>query len=164
MKLLNTDTPITRLTLKDQLTVDPYKALALLETLLLFFAVMALVLFVAHRVGITDTFKSALLYSGTFGASIGMAFNMYREAALSEWTLAAPVSPLALQNAMLSLKYSERQPGVYGPKKPMFTLLHRCDSERITVTTLNDKTHFTGPANKLKALSAMPLTDTPDTQ
>lgn len=51
---------ITRLKLKDQLA-DPYKVLALLQTILLYFAVMGLVLFVAHLVDLTDTFKIALL-------------------------------------------------------------------------------------------------------
>ena len=89
---------------------------------------------------------------------------MYREVALSEWTIAVPVNPGALKNAIIALKYSERQDGVYYPKRPMFTLFLRCDSERITVTTLDGETHFTGPHNKLKALSSMQLAEAPDTK
>jgi len=55
---------------------------------------------------------------------------------------------------MLALKYSETQEGVYSPKKRMFTPFHRCDSERITLTTLDGRARFAGPHHKLKALSA----------
>ena len=148
------DTAITRLKLKDQLAVDTYKGLALLESTLLCLVTTALTLFVAQSVGITDTFKSNVLYSGTLGACIGATYWMYHDAALSEWSIARHISPTALQNAMLALKYSETQEGVYYPKKRMFTPFHRCDSERITLTTLDGGTRFAGPYFKLKALSA----------
>ncbi|RDS90984.1 hypothetical protein [Pseudomonas fluorescens] len=158
------DTAVTRLKLKDQLAVDPYKALALLESTLLCFVTTALMLFVAHSVGITATFKVNVLYGGTLGACIGATYRMYHDAALSAWCMASPVSPAALQNAMRALKYSETQEGVYCPKKRMFTPFHRCDSERITLTTLDGGTRFTGPYFKLKALSAMQLADAPEAQ
>ncbi|WP_431700387.1 hypothetical protein [Pseudomonas sp. BR20] len=148
------DTAITRLKFKDQLAVDPYKALALLESTLLCFVTTALMLFVAQSVGITDTFKSNVLYGGTLGGCIGAVYRMYHDAALSESSIARHISPTALQNAMLALKYSKTQEGVYYPKKRMFTPFHRCDSERITLTPLDGGTRFTGPYLKLKALSA----------
>lgn len=169
MKPLNThapkhaDTAITRLKLKDQLAVDPYKALALLESILLCFVATALLLFAAQSVGITDTFKSNVLYGGTLGACIGTMYRMYYDAALSEWSIARHISPTALQNAILALKYSETSKGVYYAKKRMFTPFHRCTSERITLTALKDCTRFTGPYHKLKALSAMQLADEPET-
>ena len=159
MNPLNTHADITRLTLKQQLAVDPYKALGLLETLLTFIVVMSVVLFVGYALGITDTFKTNLLCSGTLGASIGMAYSMYREAALAEWRVTGHVSPEALRSAMAAVKYAEAQPGVYYPKKRMFTPFHRCDSERITLTTVNDGVLFKGPHNKLKALAALQLTE-----
>ena len=110
------DTAITRLKLKDQLAVDPYKGLALLESTLLCLVTTALMLFVAQSVGITDTFKSNVLYGGTLGGCIGAMYRMYHDAALSESSIARHISPTALQNAMLALKYSETQEGVYYPK------------------------------------------------
>ncbi len=169
MKPLNThapkhaDTAITRLKLKDQLAADPYKALALLESILLCFVATAILLFAAHIMGITDTFKSNVLYGGTLGACIGRTYSMYRDAALAEWRVASRISPAVLQKAMLALKYSETSEGVYYPKKRMFTPFHRCVSERITLTVLDGDTRFTGPHHKLKALSAMQLADEPET-
>lgn len=159
MNPLNTHADITRLTLKQQLAVDPYKALGLLETLLTFMVMMSVVLFVGYALGITDTFKSNLLCSGTLGASIGMAYSMYREAALAEWHVAGNVSPEVLRSAMAAVKYSETKPDVYYPKKRMFTPFHRCDSERITLTAVDDGVLFKGPHNKLKALAASQLTE-----
>lgn len=148
------DTAIKRFKLKDQLAVDPYKALALLESILLCLVTTTLMLLVAQSLGITDTFKSNVLYSGALGACIGATYMMYHDAALSEWSIARHISPAALQNAMLALKYSQTQAGIYYPKKRMFTPFHRCDSERITLTTRDGCTRFSGPYLKLKALSA----------
>lgn len=111
-------------------------------------------LVVAQSLGITDTFKSNVLYSGALGACIGTTYMMYHDAALSEWSIARHISPAAMQNAMLALEYSETQAGIYYPKKRMFTPFHRCDSERITLTTRDGCTRFSGPYLKLKGLSA----------
>ncbi|WP_095185525.1 hypothetical protein [Pseudomonas sp. Irchel 3H9] len=137
------DTAITRLKLKDQLAVNPYKGLALLESTLLCLVTTALMLFVAQSVGITDTFKGNVLYSGTLGACIGATYWMYHDAALSEWSIARHISPTALQNAMLALKYSETQEGVYYTKKRMFTPIP-------SVRFRADHAHHTGWGHALR--------------
>ncbi len=164
LKQSDNHTAITRLTLKDQFTVDPYKALALPQAIVIYYTLMAGLLWAAHGLGITDTFKNDFLFNWTFGMSVATAYSMYRLAALSEWHIAGAINPDALQNALLTLKYSEREEGVYYPKRPMFTPLYRCDSERITVTIRDGETRLTGPHNKLKALSALPLGDAAGTR
>lgn len=153
------DTNIKRLKLKDQLSVDPYKAFALVENLLNYLVLMTCVLFFAEYFGITDTFKSNLLVGGAIGAPLGFAYILFSDAALAEWRIPGRVNPQALQNAMLALKHTEKQPRVYQPERPLFSLFYRYKSERITLQTVGDNTLVTGPYNQLKKLSAFALAD-----
>jgi hypothetical protein len=79
--------------------------------------------------------------------------------ALSQWTVPGQVDPEAVRSAMLALKYVEPQPGVYQPKRPLFSLFHRYQSERITLQAMGGNTLISGPYKQLKLLSAFMLPD-----
>jgi hypothetical protein len=156
---LKSATTIKRMTLKEQLRTEPSKAWAPVEQALAYLALMTPLLLLAEYFGLTDTFKMNLLVGGAIGSVIGSTFNFFSSAALSHWNLPGQADPQALHSAMLALKYVEKQPGVYQPKRPLFSLFHRYPSERITLQTVGDNTLITGPYNRLKKLSAFILTD-----
>ena len=153
------DTTIKKLKLKDQLRSEPSKAWAPVEQALAYLALMTPILLFAEYFGITDTFKMNLLVGGALGAVIGSTFNFFNSMALSQWTVPGQVDPEAARSAMLTLKYVERQPGVYQPKRPLFSLFHRYRSERITLQAMGGNTLISGPYKQLKLLSAFILPD-----
>lgn len=151
------DTAIKKLKLKDQLRSEPSKAWAPVEQALAYLALMTPILLVAEYFGITDTFKMNLLVGGALGAVIGSTFNFFNSMALSQWTVPGQLDPEAVRSAMLTLKYVERQPGAYQPKRPLFSLFHRYRSERITLQVIGGDTLISGPYKQLKQLSALAL-------
>jgi hypothetical protein len=153
------DTAIKKLKLKDQLRSEPSKAWAPVEQALAYLALMTPILLVAEYFGITDTFKMNLLVGGAIGAVIGSTFNFFNSMALSQWTVPGQLDPEAVRSAMLTLKYVERQPGVYQPKRPLFSLFHRYPSERITLQAIGGDTLISGPYKQLRQLSALALSD-----
>lgn len=153
------DTTIKKLKLKDQLRSEPSKAWAPVEQALAYLALMTPILLFAEYFGITDTFKMNLLVGGAIGAVIGSTFNFFSSMALSQWTVPGQVDPEAVRSAMPALKYVERQPAVYQPKRPMFSLFHRYQSERITLQAMGGNTLIRGPYKQLRQLSALALSD-----
>ncbi len=153
------DTTIKKLKLKDQLRSEPSKAWAPVEQALAYLALMTPILLLAEYFGITDTFKMNLLVGGAIGAVIGSTFNFFSSMALSQWTVPGQVDPEAVGSAMLALKYVERQPGVYQPKRPLFSLFHRYRSERITLQVIGGDTLIRGPYKQLRQLSVLALSD-----
>ena len=120
---------------------------------------MTPLLLLAEYFGITDTFKMNLLVGGALGAVIGSTYNFFNSMALSQWNVPGQVDPEAVRSAMLALKYVERQPGVYQPKRPLFSLFHRYPSERITLQAIGGDTLISGPYKQLRQLSALALSD-----
>lgn len=153
------DTTIKKLKLKDQLRSEPSKAWAPVEQALAYLALMTPILLVAEYFGITDTFKMNLLVGGALGAVIGSTFNFFSSMALSQWTVPGQLDPEAVRSAMLALKYVEKQPGVYQPKRPLFSLFHRYQSERITLQAMGGDTLIEGPYKQLRQLSVLALCD-----
>lgn len=153
------DTTIKKLKLNDQLRTEPSKAWAPVEQALAYLALMTPLLLLAEYFGITDTFKMNLLVGGALGAVIGSTYNFFNSMALSQWNVPGQVDPEAVRSAMLALKYVERQPGVYQPKRPLFSLFHRYPSERITLQAIGGDTLISGPYKQLRQLSALALSD-----
>lgn len=154
-QLQHTDTELRRLKLTQQLSADPLKALALLEHMLIAFVLSALGFWLMVKVGLTREFLTGGLIGGMIGGTCITVKMMYRDAALSQLSVARLPSPDALQHALSSLGYTEQQPGVFQPKKRRFSLLYSCLSERITLVTQGNQSHLTGPYDKLKMLSAL---------
>lgn len=153
------DTTIKKLKLNDQLRTEPSKAWAPVEQALAYLALMTPLLLLAEYFGITDTFKMNLLVGGALGAVIGSTYNFFNSMALSQWNVPGQVDPEAVRSAMLALKYVERQPDVYQPKRPLFSLFHRYPSERITLQAIGGDTLISGPYKQLRQLSALALSD-----
>lgn len=153
------DAIIKKLKLKDQLSAEPSKALVPIEQALVYVAMMTPLLLLAEHFGITDTFKVNVLIGGAIGGAIGSIYNTFSSSAVSQWSVSGEANPDAVHSAMLALKYTEKQPGAYLPKRPLFSLFYRYKAEQITQQTLGGNTVFTGPYDQLKKLSAFPLTD-----
>lgn len=153
------DAIIKKFKLRDQLGAEPSKALVPVEQVLAYLALMTPLLLLAEHFGITDMFKINLLIGGAIGAAIGSAYNTFSSNAISQWSVSGEASPDAVHSAMHALKYTEKHPGAYLPKRPLFSLFYRYKSEQITLQTIGGNTLFTGPYNLLKKLSAFPLKD-----
>jgi len=144
---------LKRFRLRDQLSADFLKAFSLIEKTLLAFMLIALVFIFLEKIGLIGAF----FVGGVIGGSIGFlaitAKKMYYDEAFSELTIRTNIKQDILKSAMFAIGYSEKEYGVYSPKKKMFSAFFYCKSEIITHKTQGECCIFTGPYNKLLKIS-----------
>ena len=152
IKLMNSDA-LKRLKLRDQLSKDHLKLFSLIEKSVLAYTVMSLVFIFMNKIGLTEVHRSSNAIAGTIGYLAMTIKLMYYDEALSELITHIDITQDTMNNAILTIDYSEKKDGVYHPKKRMFSIFYFCKSELITHKTDNKIAIFTGPHNKLIKLS-----------
>lgn len=139
---------LKRLKLRDQLSVDPLKIFSLFEKTVLAYIVIGLVLIAMKKTGLIEASLDSITCATT-GYLVMTTKLFYHDESLSELTTHTDINPDILKNAMLAIDYSEREDGIYYPKKRMFSIFYFCKSELITYKANDETTTLTGPHNKL---------------
>lgn len=144
--------PIKKHDIIDQVLADHTKALALVENVVVTFAVAAMVFIVMEKTGITDSFLTAGLIGGTLASMAFFFKKMYYDEALSEITISPETHRELVEGVVLTLEYSKTAPNEYTPNKRMFSRFFRCQSELITIVEMNSHIKLTGPLHKIKKI------------
>lgn len=135
----------------DQILADHTKALALVENVVVTFAVAAMVFVVMEKTGITDSFLTAGLTGGTLASMAFFFKKMYCDEAFSE-IITPEIHREFVERVILTLEYSKTAPNQYTPNKRMFSRFLRCQSELITIVEMKSHIKLTGPLHKIKKI------------
>ena len=110
---------LKRLKLRDQLSVDPLKIFSLFEKTVLAYIAIGLVLIVMKKTSLIEASLDSTTCATT-GYLVMTTKLFYHDESLSELTTHTDINPDKLKSAMLAIDYSEREDGIYYPKKRMF--------------------------------------------
>ncbi len=147
---------LKRAKLSEQISADPLKILALGENILANIALTTLVFLALQKTGLTSHFLTGAALCGILAFLIITTKNMYHDNALSQLELAAGTDPIVINSALENIGYTRNDSGEFVKKKKMFSLLHRCKSEKILIEIHDTRLKLKGPHAELEKVLATP--------
>ncbi|OUM37770.1 hypothetical protein B8W72_03550 [Pseudomonas putida] len=143
---------LNRLKIKDQISHDLIKIMALGERTLLNIALTISVFFGLQKSGLAADFLVGAVCSGTLTFLAYTLKTMYYDNALSQLELPPHTDTTTIDSALYGMGYIETIKGEYSKSKAMFSILHRCKSEKIFVQRQSKALKIKGPYRELEML------------
>lgn len=141
-----------RLKIKDQISQDPLKLMALGERALLNIVLTLLVFISMQQVGLVSHFLVGAVCCGVLVFLAITLKTMYYDNALAQLELSPEADLYQINAALHGMGYTEISSGEYSKDKKMFSILRQCKSERILLHNNGKLIAIKGPYEPLEKL------------
>ncbi|WP_330208526.1 MULTISPECIES: hypothetical protein [unclassified Pseudomonas] len=145
--------PVKRLSLKFQISKDPFKVFAFFEKIIITFITVFVALFLTIKIEIMTPSLIGGVIVVAIGASIAVfAKKMYYDQALSELITTSNTGPIDIERHIISLNYKKSGNKTYSSNIKLFSIFFHCNSELITLEKQSNIMVLTGPYDKMESL------------